>query len=79
MIAAFITDTHLCKQTVEINQSIFTQLKEYVVKNNIKHIIHGGDIFNSRKAQEEVVLNCFHAILYDLSKIAHIHIVPGNQ
>lgn len=62
-IAIWITDTHLSENTIEINKSIFNQVFALCDELNLKTVIHGGDCFNSRKGQTEIVLNTFKQIL----------------
>ena len=76
-IGIFIKDTHLSKNTIEINKSIFKQAKEQAIKYGVD-IFHGGDIFSSRNAQPLDTLNTFHEILEDLGKV-NIHCIQGNH
>ncbi len=63
-IAVWLTDTHLKDDTIEINKSIFNQVLQLCIDNEIPGVIHGGDVFdNRRKGQPESVLVAFAEIL----------------
>ena len=72
-IAAFITDTHLFEKrskedsliddNIELNKSLYRQSIKIVKELGLKSINHGGDIFHSRKAQTENLLNVWKDIL----------------
>jgi DNA repair exonuclease SbcCD nuclease subunit len=62
-IAIVITDTHLAENTIDVNHSVYDQVLDFCEGLEIKIVIHGGDIFESRKGQPEVVLNAFSDIL----------------
>lgn len=79
-IAAWITDTHLSENTVEINKSVFSQVFSLCKQLQINTILHGGDVFTSRKGQPEIVLNTFKEIIDDASKQQlKILAIPGNH
>lgn len=67
-IAIWLTDTHLSENTVEINKSVFSQVFSLCKQLQINTILHGGDVFTSRKGQPEIVLNTFKEIIDDASK-----------
>jgi len=79
-ISIFITDTHLSESTIEINKSIFKQVFDLADSVGIKKVIHGGDIFTSRKGQSEIVLNTFKGILNEAKKRGiQIIAIAGNH
>ncbi len=67
-IAVWITDTHLSDDTIEINKSIFAQVFVLCDQLNVKTIIHGGDIFTSRRGQTEAVLLAWKDIIDDAAE-----------
>lgn len=62
-IALWLTDTHLSDATVEVNRSVYLQALQICIDNDIKVVIHGGDVFTSRKGQSELVLTTFSKVL----------------
>ena len=76
-----LTDTHLKSDNLEVVKSVFEQALLFCRDNNIKRIIHLGDIFDSRKAQTlEVLKNGFMDILdmftqYNVTLLT----IPGNH
>lgn len=60
------TDWHLSKNNIDQVKDLVRQKIELAHKLGIKKIISGGDIFNSRKAQEQSVLNAFGEILDEI-------------
>jgi len=79
-VAVFIKDTHLSPQTIEINKSIYKQVMDYCVANEIQKVIHAGDIFTSRASQPLEVLKTFSEILKDFSVAGlHLSAIPGNH
>ncbi len=79
-VAIWITDTHLSEDTLEVNRNIFSQVFFLCREHGIKIIIHGGDVFTSRKGQPEVVLNCWKAILDEAAENEiKIYAIPGNH
>lgn len=79
-IAVVLTDTHLSEQNLDVNISLFKQTIEFCLDNDIKTIIHNGDVFHSRKAQPQILLTAFEQIL-DEVLVARIHmiVVTGNH
>jgi exonuclease SbcD len=67
-IALILTDTHLKEDNIEINKSIFRQAIEIAKSLGLNQIEHGGDIFNSRKAQSQLALTSFCEILDELKE-----------
>lgn len=79
-IAVWITDTHLSENTIEINRSIFQQTFNVCDELGVKSILHGGDCFNSRKGQPEIVLNAFKSILDEAAeRQIIIYAIAGNH
>lgn len=62
-IAALLKDTHLQESNIESNISVYNQTKDFCIDNEIKTIIHIGDVFNSRKSQPQIILTVFEEIL----------------
>ena len=50
VVGIFITDTHLKKDNVDLNKSIWKQAFNYSLEYNCP-LFHGGDIFDSRTSQ----------------------------
>lgn len=79
-LALMLTDTHLNEDTVDINLSIWRQAIQECQSRGLDKIYHLGDIFNSRKAQSEVMLNTFSQILKEVHEAAiELDIIPGNH
>lgn len=76
----FSTDHHLQTSTIEIFRSLLQQERDYAIQNNIKHIFWLGDIFDSRVAQRQDVLN---ALCEELQKYKELdltlHCIAGNH
>lgn len=62
-IAAVLTDLHLSETTIDTVNSVFDQTIEFCTDNGLKYIFFGGDLFHSRKAQTQLLLTTFEAIL----------------
>lgn len=79
-IAIWLTDPHLSPSTIEANLSIYHQVFDLAEKENIKVIYLGGDIFESRKAQPQEVLNIFSNVLREANeRKLIIRAIPGNH
>lgn len=78
-LAVWVTDTHLKEETIEVNKLIFDQVLELCTQLQVP-LIHGGDVFTSRKGQPESVLTCFSEILeqFRLCDI-RVLLIPGNH
>lgn len=75
-----ITDTHLKRDNVEDNLKVYRLVVNWCVENNQKTVIHIGDVFDSRKAQSEFVLNTFFDILEMFwEKKITLVCIPGNH
>lgn len=79
-IALFITDTHLTRDNIPLVESIFDQAIEVCKEQNIKLMIHGGDVFTSRSGQP---LDCLVSFSNILRKIKECGIrfvaIAGNH
>lgn len=62
-VAVILKDTHLQEFNIETNISLFDQAIEFCKDNEIKTILHLGDIFHSRKSQPQIILTVFEQIL----------------
>lgn len=79
-IAIWMTDPHLSVSTIDLNISIYKQVFDIAENNGVNIIYLGGDIFESRNAQPESVLNVFAAILKEAqSRRIIIRAIPGNH
>jgi DNA repair protein SbcD/Mre11 len=78
--ALWFTDPHLSDDTLEVNRSVYIQVLQLCLDNNIPGVILGGDVFDSRKGQSEQVLTTF-AQLVELFRDHDINliIIPGNH
>ena len=75
-----LTDTHLNKDNIELNRSIFNQAADLAVKLKMKHIYHAGDVFDNRINQSQRTLIAFKLILQDLErKGITLVAIPGNH
>lgn len=71
-----MTDTHLQRDNIALIKSIFNQVDELALKLKVG-ISHAGDMFESRNAQPQSVLNTFEEILDELK--SELDIIPGNH
>ena len=79
-IAAIITDTHLKENNIELNKSIFKQAIVQCQKLGLDTLYHGGDIFDSRKAQPLEIQTAFKEILsYFRSSGIKLVVCAGNH
>jgi exonuclease SbcD len=79
-IGILMTDTHLGESTIEVNISVFRQAIDHCKRNGLGVLLHGGDIFTSRKGQPEIVLNAFKFILDMLEAEGIVlYVIPGNH
>ena len=79
-IAIWMTDPHLSPSTIDVNLSIYRQVFDLAQSENIKVIYLGGDVFESRKAQPQEVLNVFANILKEANERGLIiRAIPGNH
>lgn len=78
-IAIILTDTHLSPSTEEINISIYKQVIKLANEFGL-NVFHGGDIFESRKAQPLSVLTTFESVLdMFLESGVKMFAIPGNH
>lgn len=79
-LVIWITDTHLDDNTIEINKHIYSQVLQLCIDHSIPAIIHGGDVFTSRKGQSEQILTTFTKILSSFSEYGvKFFVIPGNH
>lgn len=80
-IAAFITDTHLSDNTIEINKSIFQQVIDICKEKGITQLFHLGDVLNDRKNKQSfLTLSTLDEIIQGFSdENIYLHICPGNH
>jgi len=79
-IAVLITDTHLKYETVKVVESIFEQVHEVCSVRGIGRIIHLGDFFTSRKAQDLDTLLSAKKIFDSFDNVgSDFIIIPGNH
>lgn len=79
-IALYLTDTHLSRKTFDINKSIYAQAYDLCVELGVKTVIHGGDIFDSRKSQLQDNLTFVREMLNRAqSKELDVYMLPGNH
>lgn len=79
-LGVVITDTHMEEDNIETNRSIYAQARAKAKELKVNKVYHAGDIFDSRKAQPQNVLNAFGEEL-DLFEADDIefHAIPGNH
>lgn len=79
-LAIVLTDTHLKEKNIEINKSIYSQAIKLAKENGLKCVYHGGDIFDSRKAQPLIIQKSFEDILdMFLEENIELIAIPGNH
>lgn len=79
-IAIILTDTHLSPATEEVNKSVYKQAREHAKKLGLNSVYHGGDIFDSRKAQPLSNLKAFENILDEFKEDGlELIAIPGNH
>lgn len=79
-LIVFSTDWHIVEDNIETIKDLVRQQCELAVKLGVKYLACLGDVFTSRIAQKETVLNAFPAIV----DIVHEHglelwVIPGNH
>jgi len=87
MKIALITDTHFGARSDSIHFDDFFKkfydnvFFEYIVKHNIKHVIHLGDVFDRRKYINFNILNNCKSYFFDKLKELDIetHVIVGNH
>lgn len=79
-LAFILTDTHLEAENAEVNKAVFKESRDLAKEAGLKKIYHGGDIFNSRKAQPQDILNAFGTILDEFEADGmELVAIPGNH
>ncbi len=77
---AFITDTHLEESNIEVNLRAFQEVSVLMKEKGFNRLVHGGDVFDSRKSQTMPIQQTFRKILRDLyNKRIEVHCIPGNH
>ena len=87
MKIALITDTHFgARNDNQLFQKQFNKFYDeiffpYITKNNIKHVIHLGDLVDKRRTVNYVTLKNMRKVFLDrLSEnVIHTHIIVGNH
>lgn len=79
-IAVILADTHMKSENAAINLKVFEEARQYAKSYGLNRVFHAGDIFDSRKAQTQDILNTFGTIL-DEFKVDQIYLsaIPGNH
>lgn len=78
--AIISTDWHISSDNVELSKSLAAQQIELAKERKVTKLICLGDVFESRKAQPENVLTCFHDILNMIEENSmHLYVIPGNH
>jgi DNA repair protein SbcD/Mre11 len=79
-VAVIITDTHLKEDNIGVNKLVYKQALELAKKLKVNKIFHAGDIFNSRKAQPQILLTTFDDILESFDETdVKLVAIPGNH
>ena len=75
------TDWHLEKNSIEVIKDLVIQKCELALKLGAGTIFLLGDIFDSRKGQELMVLHTFLEILVSITKDSEVSVIilPGNH
>lgn len=61
-VKIIITDTHLCEDNIDQNRSIWRQATDYCNDYHVG-LVHGGDVWKSRKGQTDQLLGVFREIV----------------
>jgi DNA repair exonuclease SbcCD nuclease subunit len=59
--------------------SLFQEIQQVCIKENIRHIIHLGDFFHDRKVLNTKTQNVAHRIAELFTDIARVHLILGNH
>lgn len=62
-IGVFITDTHLKEDNIELVKEVFTKSIQVTRLLELNTLYHGGDVFDSRKSQTQLIQSTFIDIL----------------
>lgn len=91
MKVCIISDTHIHPFTsfatgvgannsrVQVSLNALDQVHTYCMANNIKHLIHAGDLFHARDHQRFPVFNAVADKLRDIAKDLFITLIVGNH
>lgn len=77
----FFSDLHLNKDLLRLTECLnfLDYAKNYCIKNNIKHIVLGGDLFDtSNNIRHQMFVPFFNKLL-ELSSIATLYVFSGNH
>ena len=79
-VAVISTDWHIDMKNVELSKNLAAQQILLAKEVGVGGLICLGDVFDSKKAQPEIVLNCFKEIL-DMIQEAHLNLlcIAGNH
>ena len=79
-VAVISTDWHIDMKNVELSKNLAAQQILLAKEVGVGLLICLGDVFDSKKAQPEIVLNCFKEIL-DMIQEAHLNLlcIAGNH
>ena len=79
-IAIISTDWHIDAENVELSKNLAAQQIQFAKDAGVNWLICLGDVFQSRKAQPEIALNCFKDIL-DMVYMEgmKLTVIPGNH
>lgn len=76
----FSTDWHIVESNIEMILDLFDQQCQIALEKKINIVACLGDVFTSRIAQKEVVLNAFSAIVDKVHQYGlELWIIPGNH
>lgn len=79
-IAVISTDWHIEEKNIEQVLDLIDQKIALAQSLKVKDLVCLGDVFESRKAQSEIVLSCFSEILDRIGNAEMtIHVIPGNH
>lgn len=79
-VAILFTDTHLSRKNYETNESVYDQIFDLSDDLGVDILIHGGDVFDSRKSQPLDHLSFFRGVLNKAHERGKtIHGIPGNH
>lgn len=79
-VAVISTDWHIRPDNVELSLDLTAQQIRLAQEMNVKSLICLGDVFDSRKAQPEIVLNTFSQILTMIQQAGmKLICIPGNH
>ena len=75
-----ITDTHLHENNQEENNLVYKKAYQMAKECGLNRVLHGGDVFESRKAQPLKNLSFYRQVLDKIfDKDVKLHVIPGNH